>query len=94
MEVYVKIPRLWKESAGGKDVISAQGRTVREVLQWLAETYPQLKDIILNREGEVRNFIIHVNDKDMRCIQDLETPLDASDQLSVVLSITPLFAGG
>lgn len=94
MDVCVKVPSLWKKLVGGRDEVNVRGNTVREVLTSLAEIYPELSGIILNREGEVRHFIIHVNDKDMRCIQDLETPLAAGDRVSVVLSITPLFAGG
>ncbi len=94
MGIYIRVPSSWQRAVDGKDVLEAKGSTVREVLQFLSEAYPGLKETILDREGEVRQFIIYVNDKDMRCIQNLETPVDTGDSVSIVLSITPLFAGG
>lgn len=94
MEVYVKIPFPWKKLVGGQDIVKTKGGTVREVFQSLAETYPGLKERLLDEHGEVRRLIIHVNNEDIRFIQDLETPLDGGDQLSVILSVLPLYGGG
>lgn len=91
MEVHVRIPTPLKKLAGEQDVIKAQGRTVGEVLQWLTETYPGLKERLRDEQGEVRRFInIYVNDEDIRFIQNLETPLKEGDQLSII----PAIAGG
>ena len=94
IDIYVKIPSMWRSMVGGRDLINSKGRTVREVLQSLTETYPELKNTILDQKGEVRPLIIHVNNKDTRFIQQLDTPLDTGDQISVILSIFPVFAGG
>jgi molybdopterin synthase sulfur carrier subunit len=93
MEVLVRIPAPWKKLVAGQDIVKAKGRTVREVLQWLADVYPGLKEMLLNERAELRHFIIHVNNEDIRCIENLETPLNEGDQLSV-LSIIPIMAGG
>jgi molybdopterin synthase sulfur carrier subunit len=91
MEVHVRIPTPLKKLAGEQDVIKAKGRTVGEVLQWLTETYPGLKERLRDEQGEVRRFInIYVNDEDIRFIQNLETPLKEGDQLSII----PAIAGG
>jgi molybdopterin synthase sulfur carrier subunit len=91
MEVHVKIPTPLKKLAGEQDIIKASGRTVGEVIQWLTETYPGLKDRLRNEQGEVRRFInIYVNNEDIRFIQNLETPLKDGDQLSII----PAIAGG
>jgi molybdopterin synthase sulfur carrier subunit len=64
---------------------------VGEVLQWLTETYPGLKERLRDEQGEVRRFInIYVNDEDIRFIRNLETPLKEGDQLSII----PAIAGG
>jgi molybdopterin synthase sulfur carrier subunit len=94
MEVHVKIPDPWKKLVGGQDIIKTKGRTVREVFQSLAETYPGLKERLLDEKGEMRHFIIQVNNEDIRCLHDLETPLDKGNQLSVILSVVPLYGGG
>ena len=91
MEVQVRIPTPLKKLTGGRDLIKAQGRTVGEVLQWITETYPDLKERLRDERGEVRRFInIYVNDEDIRFIQNLETPVKEGDQLSII----PAIAGG
>jgi molybdopterin synthase sulfur carrier subunit len=91
MEVHVRIPTPLKKLTGEQDSIRAKGETVGEVLQWLTETYPGLKERLRDEQGEVRRFInIYVNDEDIRFIQNLETPLKEGDQLSII----PAIAGG
>ncbi len=91
MEVHVRIPTPLKKLTGEQDIIKAKGRTVGEVIQWLTETYPGLKERFRNEQGEVRRFInIYVNNEDIRFIQNLETPLKDGDQLSII----PAIAGG
>ena len=91
MEVHVRIPTPLKKLTGEQDIIKAKGRTVGEVLQWLTETYPGLKERLRDEQGGVRRFInIYVNNEDIRFIQNLETPLKDGDQLSII----PAIAGG
>ncbi len=91
MEVYVRIPTPLKKLAGEQNIIKAEGRTVGEVLQWLTETYPGLKERLQDEQGEVRRFInIYVNDEDIRFVQHLETTLKEGDQISII----PAIAGG
>ena len=91
MEVQVRIPTPLRKLTGEQDTIQAKGGTVGEVLQWLTETYPGLKERLRDEKGEVRRFInIYVNDEDIRFVQNLETPLKEGDRLSIV----PAIAGG
>jgi molybdopterin synthase sulfur carrier subunit len=91
MEVHVRIPTPLKKLTGEQDIIKAKGRTVGEVIQWLTETYPGLRERLRDEQGRVRRFInIYVNNEDIRFIQNLETPLKDGDQLSII----PAIAGG
>jgi molybdopterin synthase sulfur carrier subunit len=91
MEVHVRIPTPLKKLTGEQDVIRARGKTVGEVLQWLTETYPGLKERLRDEQGDVRRFInIYVNDEDIRFSQNLETPVKEGDQVSII----PAIAGG
>ena len=91
MEVNVRIPSPLKKLTGERDVINARGETVGEVLRWLAETYPGLKERLRDEQGEVRRFInIYVNEEDIRFISNLETPLKEGDRISII----PAIAGG
>jgi molybdopterin synthase sulfur carrier subunit len=91
MEVYVRIPNPLRKLTGEKDIIKAKGSTVDEVIQWLTDNYPGLKERLRDEKGEVRRFInIYVNDEDIRFAQNLETPLKERDQISII----PAIAGG
>lgn len=91
MEVHVRIPAPLKKLAGERDVIKAEGKTVGEVIQWLTETYPGLKERLRDEKGEVRRFInIYVNNEDIRFNQSLETPVKEGDEISII----PAIAGG
>lgn len=91
MEVHVRIPTPLKKLTGEQDIIKAKGKTVGEVIQWLTETYPGLRERLQDEKGEVRRFVnIYVNDEDIRFIQNLETPLKEGDKISII----PAIAGG
>jgi molybdopterin synthase sulfur carrier subunit len=91
MEVHVRIPTPLKKLAGEQDTIKAKGRTVGEVIQWLTEAYPGFTERLRDEQGELRRFInIYVNDEDIRFIQNLETPVNEGDRISII----PAIAGG
>lgn len=91
MTIQVRIPTPLKKLTGDQDVILAIGNTVGEVIQWLTETYPGLRERLRDEEGKLRRFInIYVNDEDIRFREDLETPLKEGDQISII----PAIAGG
>jgi molybdopterin synthase sulfur carrier subunit len=91
MEVSVRIPAPLKKLAGEQDVIKSQGKTVGEVLRWLTDTYPGLKERLRDEKGEVRRFInIYVNGEEIRFTLNLQTPLRDGDQISII----PAIAGG
>ena len=91
MEVHVRIPTPLKKLAGEQTIVKATGTTVGEVIHWLTETYPGLKERLQDERGDVRRFInIYLNDEDIRFIKNLETPLKEGDQLSII----PAIAGG
>jgi molybdopterin synthase sulfur carrier subunit len=91
MEIQVRIPAPLRKLTGEQDIIKAKGSTAGEVIQWLTDNYPGLRERLRDEQGEVRRFItIYVNNEDIRYIQNLETPLREGDQLSII----PAIAGG
>lgn len=91
MEVEVRIPTPLKKLVKDQNVIKANGGTVGEVLEWLTNTYPELKERLRDENGELRRFInIYLNDEDIRFLQNLSTPLKDGDQISII----PAIAGG
>lgn len=88
---HVRVPTPLRKYTGGADAVEAEGATVRALVQDLDRRHPGIKDRICDDAGEVRRFVnIFVNGEDIRFLQQLDTPVQATDELSIV----PAIAGG
>ncbi|NIS60090.1 MAG: thiamine biosynthesis protein ThiF [Proteobacteria bacterium] len=91
MSVEVRIPSPLKSLTGGKDVVQSTGNTVGEVIQQVISAYPPLRERLCDEKGDVRRFInIFLNDEDIRFMENMETPVNDGDSLSII----PAIAGG
>ena len=90
MAVTVRIPTPLRTLTGGNDEVSAQGSTVRAVIEDLEKSYPGIKDRVCDEKG-VRRFVnIYANDEDIRFLENLDTQLKDGDSMQIV----PAIAGG
>lgn len=90
MAVTVRIPTPLRSLTGGNDEVRAQGNTVRDVIEDLEKNYPGIKDRLCDEKG-VRRFVnIYANDEDIRFLDNLDTPVKESSEVSIV----PAIAGG
>jgi MoaD family protein len=79
-----------RQHTEGRDVVEAQGATVRDVLDSLGAKYPGITGRLFEN-GQVRRFInLYVNDEDVRYLDNLQTALKDGDELSII----PAVAGG
>ncbi|MHB8643986.1 MAG: ubiquitin-like small modifier protein 1 [Gaiellaceae bacterium] len=86
----VRIPPTLREEAGGEREVLADGATVRELLDDLAEKFPSLGARIFDN-GTIAPFVnVYVDSEDMRMRDGLDTPVD--DRSTVIL--LPAMAGG
>lgn len=91
MPVKVRIPTPLQSLTGGVAEVSAEGKTVREILDDLERQYSGIKARICEEGGEVRRFVnIFVNDEDIRFLSGLDTEVKEEDELSII----PAIAGG
>ena len=75
----------------GSEEVTAAGKTVGELIGDLEKKYPGIKERICDDSGAVRRFVnIFVRDEDIRFLQNLDTPVKDSDEVSIV----PAIAGG
>ena len=89
MGVLVKIPLPFGACTQGETEIQVSGRTVLTVLRNLSETHPGLIDILCDQEGNLRRFVnLYLNEKDVRLLDDLETPVSDGDTISIQSAIT------
>jgi molybdopterin synthase sulfur carrier subunit len=90
MSVTVRIPTPLRSLTKGEEKVSADGATVRAVINHLEEKHPGLKERLLDDKG-IRRFVnVYLGDEDVRFLQGLDTPLQAGDELSII----PAIAGG
>lgn len=91
MSVLVRIPTPLQKLAGDRAEVQAEGSTLREVVNNLAQQNAEFKTRLLDDSGELRRFVnVYVNEEDVRFLQKLDTPLKDGDEVSIV----PAIAGG
>jgi molybdopterin/thiamine biosynthesis adenylyltransferase/rhodanese-related sulfurtransferase/molybdopterin converting factor small subunit len=87
----VHIPTPLRQYTDKLDTVQVSGATVADALAQLTTTYPELKKHLYNEQGKLRHFVnIYVNDEDIRYLQKEQTPLGATDTISIIPSV----AGG
>jgi sulfur-carrier protein len=87
----VRIPTPLRKLTGGKEEVAAAGATVGDIIKSLEQQYPGIKERLCDDSGQVRRFVnIFQNDEDIRFLQNLDTPVKDSDEISIV----PAIAGG
>lgn len=87
----VRIPTPLRKLTEGKEEVAAAGATIGEIITSLEASYPGIKARICDDNGQVRRFVnIFANDEDIRFLQNLDTPVKDSDEVSIV----PAIAGG
>jgi MoaD family protein len=90
MAITVRIPTPLRTLTGGKDEVSAAGKTLRELIEDLEKNYPGLKERLCDEKG-IRRFVnVYQNEEDVRFLDGLDTAVKDGDAISVV----PAIAGG
>src|SRR5882757_6240477 len=91
MSVKVRIPSPLRNYTNGADTIEAAGGTVGEALNDLKTKAAGIETRLFKGPTQLNRFVnIYVNDEDIRFLKNLETPVKAGDEISIV----PAIAGG
>src|SRR5881398_2869357 len=87
----ILIPTPLRPYTDKQDAVDASGATVGELLADLTRRHSGLKAHLYNDQGKLRSFVnIYVNDEDIRYLQKEQTPVAATDTVSIIPSV----AGG
>jgi molybdopterin/thiamine biosynthesis adenylyltransferase/rhodanese-related sulfurtransferase/molybdopterin converting factor small subunit len=87
----ILIPTPLRPYTDKQDAVDAAGATVGELLADLTRKHSGLKAHLYNEQGKLRSFVnVYVNDEDIRYLQKEQTPVAASDTVSIIPSV----AGG
>jgi molybdopterin converting factor small subunit len=87
----IKIPPVLRASTGGEKEVPAEGASVGEVLNALAEAHPETKGQLFGQDGTLNRYVnVYLNDEDVRVLDGLDTPVAETDTLVIL----PAMAGG
>jgi molybdopterin synthase sulfur carrier subunit len=92
MSVKVRIPAPLRSFTNGSDVIESDATTLSALLDDLKSKAPGIETrLFKGATGQLNRFVnIYVNQEDIRFLQNLDTPVKAGDEVSIVAAI----AGG
>lgn len=88
----VKIPTQLRQLTGGKSELAVESAVdLRDLLGQIGESHPDLKERLLDDQGEIRRFVnIYVGEEDVRFLDGLDTKVPDG----TLISILPAVAGG
>lgn len=88
----VKIPTQLRQLTGGQPELAVDSAAdLRDLLGQIGESHPDLKERLLDEQGEVRRFVnIYVGEEDVRFLDGLDTEVPDG----TMISILPAVAGG
>jgi len=91
MAARVRIPTPLRQLTNGQRLIEVHGADLAQAIDELDRRFPGLRARILDERGEVLQFVnIFVNERDIRFLSGLQTPLHEGAEISIV----PAMAGG
>jgi molybdopterin synthase sulfur carrier subunit len=89
--IRARIPTALRTKTGGVTEIEVEASDVAEALQRLEAACPDLTPVLRDEAGALRPGVsVYVNDRHVRYLQGLETPLHEGDEVYVV----PIVMGG
>jgi molybdopterin synthase sulfur carrier subunit len=91
MGIKVRIPSPLRNFTQGVDVVEVDGVSVGEVLNNLKLTAGGIETRLFKGPNQLNRFVnVYLNEEDIRHLKNLETPVKAGDEISIV----PAIAGG
>ncbi len=91
MAVKVLIPTPLRKLTKDQAEVTAEGKTIAELMEAIGRAYPGIKERLCDEQGRIRRFVnVYLNEEDVRFLQGEATPLKDGDQVLIV----PAVAGG
>jgi sulfur-carrier protein len=91
MAVHVRIPTPLRGLTNGARLVDVAGADLSQAIDELDRRFPGIRARLLDEHGEVLRFVnIFVNERDIRFLGGLKTPLADGAEVSIV----PAMAGG
>ncbi len=85
------VPTPLRKLTNGQSKVQLNGANIADLIERAETQYPGFRERVLDTDGEIKRFInVFVNGVDIRTLQGKATPVQDSDQVSVI----PAMAGG
>ena len=87
MSIEVEIAGVFRSYFDGQKTVTAEGKTVGEILKYLSEKYPMTKNMFIDDEGKMQNrFEVYLNGESIYN-SGTATPINDGDKLDLVYII-------
>jgi sulfur-carrier protein len=91
MPIRVRVPTPLRRFTAGSDEVTANGESIRAVIDDLEQRHPGMRERLLDEKGDLRRFVnIYLNGNDIRFLNQLSSQVKDGDDISIV----PAIAGG
>ena len=91
MTIKVRIPTPLMKLTDNQSEVSAEGKTISDIINNLENQFNGIKDRICEENGAPRRFInIYINEEDIRFLEGEMTAVKEGDEISII----PAIAGG
>lgn len=88
MSIKVRLPPFFQQFTGGQKVVETKGDTVGECLQDLVLRFPEIKQRLYDKKGELAQFIeIYVN-SESSYPEELAKTVKEGDELTIVVALS------
>ena len=87
----IRIPTPLRKLTNDEELVEVNANNVAAAILELQTRYPGIKERLVDETGAIRRFVnVYVNEEDIRFLQNQETPLKNTDEISII----PAIAGG
>lgn len=91
MSITITLPTVLAKLADGNKALTAEGATVGDVVESLAQRYPSLAPRLRDEAGKPYAFVVYyLNDEDIRLGDGFDASVNDGDEVTLV----PAIAGG
>ena len=84
MSVNVRIPMILRTLTEGRELISAQGASLQDVVTSLDSNYSGIAQQLLDDAGLRRFMHVYLNDQDVRFLDGLDTDVAVGDSVTIL----------
>lgn len=91
MSVDVRIPMILRTLTDGRELVSAEGASLQDVITNLDTHYPGIAPQLLDDAGLRRFMHVYLNGEDVRFLHGLDTDVAVGDSVMILPAVTDGF---